>query len=174
VRIFIKVLAMCVCIVFITEAFSSEYPQIIFDEAHRYDFGYDGKPERPKKAFDLYLQAAKMNHPGAQLRVGLFLLEGRGVKKNVEDAIKWLQKSACQGVPLAGIELATIYYEGKVIKKDNIKAYMWYRFTIDRLEGDLRTFNIILAKELYQKITNEITIEEKEKATTMRPNCSEK
>ncbi len=49
----------------------------------------------PKKdvAFQWYLTAAEKGHPNAQMKVGEAYYEGRGVKKNQQEAKKWFRKA---------------------------------------------------------------------------------
>lgn len=50
-----------------------------------------------EKAFYWYHKAAKQNHAAAESKVGYFYLEGYHVKKNLEDALKWLRRAKARG-----------------------------------------------------------------------------
>lgn len=74
----------------------------------------DGRTASNEKSFEWYLKAAKKGHAMAAANVGAALYMGNGVKKNIKDAIYWLEKSANAG-DLNGIfNLAVLYGKGHV------------------------------------------------------------
>ena len=52
---------------------------------------------RPEAAFQDYLVGAKLGEASAQAKVGIAYLEGSGVKRDDEEGVGWLRKSAAQG-----------------------------------------------------------------------------
>jgi len=50
-----------------------------------------------EKAFELYLQAAKMDDPDAQFRVGKMYFEGEGTKMDQKEGEVWFRVSASNG-----------------------------------------------------------------------------
>lgn len=65
------------------------------------------------EAFDLYLKSAKMGYFAAQGTVGRMYYYGSGTKRNKEEGLFWLKKSAEQGGVYARILLGRIYDEDK-------------------------------------------------------------
>lgn len=63
----------------------------------------------------------------AQFELGLRLITGEGVKKNVEDGVKLIEKAAKQKHLRAQHVIATLYEDGVGVKKDLAKAAEWYR-----------------------------------------------
>jgi len=53
------------------------------------------------EAAKMYRQAAEMNDPEAQFRLGLMYEEGRGVEKNFDEAVFWYRKSSNRGYKFA-------------------------------------------------------------------------
>ncbi len=63
----------------------------------------------------------------AQFELGLRMITGEGVKKNLEQGVKNLEKAAKQKHLRAQHVLATLYEDGAGVKKDLSKAAEWYR-----------------------------------------------
>lgn len=63
----------------------------------------------------------------AQFELGLRMITGEGVKKNLEQGVKNLEKAAKQKHLRAQHVLATLYEDGVGVKKDLSKAAEWYR-----------------------------------------------
>lgn len=61
-----------------------------------------------KNAAMWYVKAAGHGEPKAQYYLGLMFLAGKGVQKNIEEALKWLDKAASQGLNDAKIALDKI------------------------------------------------------------------
>lgn len=64
--------------------------------------------------------------PEAQLCVGGMYYLGIGAKKDVHEAIKWIQKAAEQGHPVAQTNLGVFYLKGEGVELDKGKAYAWF------------------------------------------------
>lgn len=63
----------------------------------------------------------------AQFELGLRMITGEGVKKNLEEGIKLVEKAAKQKHLRAQHVLGTLYEDGVGVKKDLAKAAEWYR-----------------------------------------------
>ena len=71
-------------------------------------------------------EAAKKGYPDAQLKLGWWLMKGKGVVKQDEAAgMNWLLMAANQGEPQAQYEVGIAYWKGRGVKPDPIAAYMW-------------------------------------------------
>jgi hypothetical protein len=78
------------------------------------------------KTLEQTLQALRNNpNSEAQLCIAAMYYKGIGVKKNISIAVKWTQKSAAQGNPIAQTNLGIFYLKGEGIKQDKAKAYQW-------------------------------------------------
>ncbi len=71
------------------------------------------------------MAAARGGDAAAQEDLGIMYSEGRGVKKNEQDAVIWFCKAAEQGAPNAQYRLGMSYYRGKGIAKDLVQAHGW-------------------------------------------------
>lgn len=63
----------------------------------------------------------------AQFVLGIDYAFGRGVEKNLTEAVKWYRLAAEQGYAPAQFELADFYYDGKGVEKDLAEAVKWFR-----------------------------------------------
>lgn len=63
----------------------------------------------------------------AQFELGLRMLTGEGLKKNLEEGVKSVEKAAKQKHLRAQHVLGTLYEDGVGVKKDLAKAAEWYR-----------------------------------------------
>lgn len=73
---------------------------------------------------DRWMQrAAEQDYPQAMYEHGVALLEGG----DVEGALDWLNRSAEQGYDQSQVRLASIYYDGEVVPKDEELALSWVR-----------------------------------------------
>ena len=84
------------------------------------------RQSRFEDAADTLSQAAEKGHAGAQYLLGLCYIEGAGVVKNEEEAVKWFRKAAMQGHVDAQCLLGQCYEYGKGVKKDAAEAEKWY------------------------------------------------
>ena len=99
----------------------------------------------------------------AQFNLGQMYRKGEGgVSQDYKEAVKWFKKAAEHGYVGGGIQtvLATMYYEGKGVPKDNVISYMWLNMAVaqgNQLAVEVRS---IIGEEM----TNE-QITEAEKLT---------
>ena len=79
-----------------------------------------------EKASYWYLKAAQQDVTMAQTKIGARLIEGEGIKKDVEAGIQWLEKAANKNDGLAQLVLASTYLgEFKSGLKNFEKAFYW-------------------------------------------------
>lgn len=76
-------------------------------------------------ACKIYKECAEEEDPRSQGVLGFYYLNGKGVNKNVEEGIKWLEKSALNGYQRAIFTLYNLYKDGKLVEKDLEKAKQW-------------------------------------------------
>lgn len=76
---------------------------------------------------EFVIQKLKANPTSeAQLCIGAMYYKGLGVKKDTYEAVKWVQKAAEQGHPVAQATLGVFYLKGEGIALDKGKAYEWF------------------------------------------------
>lgn len=87
-------------------------------------------------------ESLETDHPGkiyvaAQYNIGLFYLEGRGVDKVPEEAVKWLMEAASNEFSSAKYVLAMEYTKGEVVEENMQKAFSLFEELAQ--EGDARS-----------------------------------
>ena len=70
-------------------------------------------------------KAAEQGDAQAQYNLGNCYAFGKGVEKNLSEAVKWYRKAAEQGDAQAQYNLGVCYYNGQGMIQNNIKAYAW-------------------------------------------------
>ena len=86
------------------------------------------------KQFYWYKRAAVNGFAPAQVMVGSAYSKGRGVKKNLKEAVRWYRKAAEQCDVRAQFNMGNIYYLGEGVAKNFLLAQMWWKISI--LSGD--------------------------------------
>ena len=73
---------------------------------------------------------------GFQAILGNFYETGSGIKKDINEALKWYEKSANAGSALGEAFLGTLYFDGKGVSKDSAKAFQL--FEKSAMKNDIR------------------------------------
>ncbi len=71
--------------------------------------------------------AAANGDASAEFEVGARFAEGKGVKQDFVEALKWYKRSASRGFALAQYRLGTHYERGLGVAKDPERARIWYQ-----------------------------------------------
>ena len=79
-------------------------------------------------------KAAVQNYRNAAYAIGYYYTIGRGVTRNYDKAIEWLERSAATADLQAYCLLSNLYSSGKGVRKDPIIAAIWMRKFNDRWE----------------------------------------
>ena len=74
------------------------------------------------KSHELWLQAAKAGNVLGMYMTGMDYIQGRGVEKNVEQSLEWIQLGADLGHPECQFQLHLYYKLGIGVEKDENKA----------------------------------------------------
>ena len=81
------------------------------------------------EAFRLNIQAAEKGMHDAVLAMGWFYLNGVGIERDENEAIRWYRKSARQGDERAMFSLGQIAYSER---QDYPEALLWFRRAADK------------------------------------------
>ena len=88
------------------------------------------------KAVELLNKAAEQGHEIAQSNLGFLLgymyLNGMGVPKNPDEAVKWYTKAADGGNSFAQNSLGNIYIDGKDVPKNPEQAIKYYTMAAEQ------------------------------------------
>ena len=72
------------------------------------------------------LNDAAVTNPQAMYLLGALYEAGKGVEKNMAEAVSYMQKAADMGYGPAECALADMYYEGRGVDRNYGKAVEWY------------------------------------------------
>lgn len=79
------------------------------------------------QAFIYLLQSAKMGNGKAQEALAEAYEKGKGVSRDIPQAVAWYEKAIAQGVDRAMLNLGILYFNGTELQKDNAKAMKLFR-----------------------------------------------
>ncbi len=83
--------------------------------------------------------AAANGDPSAEFEVAVRLDEGRGIERDLKEAVIWYQRSASRGFAPAQYRLGTLYERGLGVAADRGRAMAWYRSAADK--GNLKAMH---------------------------------
>jgi len=93
-------------------------------------------PKQQEMAVACCRKAALSNHPKAQIAMGNCCRDGRGVKQNLPEMLKWYQKAAENGDPNGQTYLGLYYQTKAIVSPENLEtAIKW--FTLAAENGSL-------------------------------------
>lgn len=97
---------------------------------------------------------ADQGNPVAQNNLGIMYLDGKGVPRNISEAVRFLALSAAAGSSLGQNNLGGLYRDGKGVPRDYVKAAQW--FSASAAQGNSAgMYNLGLMYELGQGVTAE-------------------
>lgn len=96
------------------KAAKEHYPLAIFSLGMLYHEKY---PKLEAKAYEYFLEAAKLGHTEACYYTGLYLHQGKGVKKDLDEAVFWYKKAALKH------EKNALYHLAMILIKSNHNDY---------------------------------------------------
>jgi uncharacterized protein len=68
----------------------------------------------------------------AQSLLGLIYYNGRGVRQDEREAVKWFKRAAEQGDAASQLQLGIMYSEGRGVPQDYSEAAKWYQLAADK------------------------------------------
>lgn len=78
-----------------------------------------------KRSHNELMALAKDGDAGAQGQLGLMYFHGRGVSKDLKEAVKWTRMAAQQGNSRAQFCLGRMYYYGRGVPANYLEANKW-------------------------------------------------
>lgn len=104
------------------------YPDAQFFLANCYGNGSLGLQIDHDKAFNLYIQASKQNHPASTYRAGVCYELGAGTKRDQSRAVQYYRKAAALGDTAAMYKLGMIQLKGLLGQQGNPReAISWLK-----------------------------------------------
>ena len=101
-----------------------------------YETGSDGIQQNFHTAMEWYRKAVEGGDMGAPQYLGAMYATGEGVDKDYKEAIRLYEIAAKRYNIESQFILSNLYYEGKVVQKDTVKAYAWVSLAIND-EGEM-------------------------------------
>jgi hypothetical protein len=125
---------------------------------HRTGIESAGIPRDPAYAIRTYLKiATTYGHPAAQFNLGIMHISGEGVRENPQQGLKWLMAAARKRYAPSEAYLGDLYWEGRLVRQDRTRAYMWYILAQEALDND----DYPAIAQRYEKMQEEITEDER-------------
>ena len=93
--------------------------------------------------FKVALTLAQKGDAAAQLRVGLAYESGKGVDKNLKEALSWYRKAAAQGSGAGMLQVGYQYESGLAVEKDFGIAAMWFKKAMDTDRSSMAGYNLV-------------------------------
>jgi Sel1 repeat len=135
-----------------------------------YDHDKDIGNSDLKKSTEYYRKAAEMGLAGSQNNLAWSYYKGKGVSKNVSDAIYWVTRSAEQGEPFAYSTLAEIRFDGNGFPRDDIETLKWTLLAVKFMPDGSAKDNMRKQSKVLMRRMDENNIHEAEKrAANWRP-----
>ena len=78
-------------------------------------------------AFKLWLPLAEQGDVNAQYNLGIMYDNGRGVKQDDFEAVKWFRKAAELGHANAQSNFGVAYSTGRGVRQDDVEAVKWFK-----------------------------------------------
>ena len=95
--------------------------------AQQFQQGFEAATrEDYQTAFKLWLPLAEQGDADAQYNLGLMYDNGRGVKQDDFEAVKWFRQAAEQGYTDAQFNLGVMYAKGQGVRQDKGQAKEWF------------------------------------------------
>jgi TonB family protein len=85
----------------------------------------------------LWRPLAEQGIARAQNNLGVLYENGKGVPKDINEALRWYRLAAEQGYAGAQNNLGLIYALGRAVPRDPLLAHMWFSLAALSLSGDL-------------------------------------
>ena len=76
----------------------------------------------------------------AQFVLGDMYRNGRGVKQDFKEAVKWFRKASEQGYAEAQYDLGLMYYFGRGVERDIQESKTWMRKAAEQGNADAQNF----------------------------------
>ncbi len=80
-----------------------------------------------RKLFVNAKRLAKIGDADNEYLLGIYYMQGSGVKQNEKKGVKWLKKAAKQGVEEAEYQVGICYESGKGVRQNDKKAFKWFK-----------------------------------------------
>ncbi len=139
---------------------SQGHPRALYNLAGLYLEGKGGLPRDRERAIALLRRAAAAGEPMAAYRLALMLLDaGTADDTDRVEGLRLLTQAASAGLPAAQYRLALAYWDGELLARDPVAAYLWMARAARRLP---------LARTALRRMESAMSPGERERARARR------
>lgn len=92
----------------------------------------DSRSGHTQGNYDMVRFLADQGDASAQNDLGGMYANGRGVRRNYAEALKWWRRAADQGYASAQFSLGLMYEKGNGVPQDFVEAHTWYLIAASR------------------------------------------
>jgi len=92
----------------------------------------DSRSGHTQGNYDMVRFLADQGDASAQNDLGGMYANGRGVRRNYAEALKWWRRAAEQGLASAQFSLGLMYEKGNGVAQDFVEAHKWYLIAASR------------------------------------------
>lgn len=130
-------------ILHLAELWADGDPEITYQVAHLYDFGFGEVENKETVSATWFRKAAELGQSDAQNILGSFYSHGeRGFTLDSREGMKWYELAAKQGNVDAFVNLGEIYYSGKQVPLDYTRAFELFERAVAK-EDDPRAWTYL-------------------------------
>ena len=104
------------------------------------------KDRAVQRVVDRYLKQATQGDVAAQLHLGGLYRNGKWVRQNYREALKWYAMAAEQGHASAQARLGMAYHEGDGVPRNIVKAHAWMNLAATQGNKHAAEYRELLAK----------------------------
>ena len=98
---------------------------------------------------------AEAGDAAAQYNLGVHYATGRGVDRDVAEAVRWYRLAAEQGCAKAQHTLGVMYRNGEAIEQDPVVAYMWFTLALFGATANQRSTWVYSRNRLGRSLTSD-------------------
>jgi hypothetical protein len=120
-------------------------------------------------AHELWRPLAEQGLARAQNNLGVMYENGKGVRQDIDEALKWYRLAAEQGYAGAQNNLGLIYALGRAVPRDPLRAHMWLNLAASSLSGDVGK----TVAESRDVVASSMTPQQIAESTEMARKCRE-
>jgi hypothetical protein len=123
-----------------------------------YETGEAGVKADPPLAARRYREAAMKGLMPAQYRLGRLYEDGRGVARDLDQAVLWYRKAADQTDPAAQLRLGILMSPGNGTRTDVVEAHMWLNLAASRWKNEALRVEAAARRDALEKQMTEAQI----------------
>jgi uncharacterized protein len=94
--------------------------------------GAQQNTQKPPAAIGILRTAAERGDVISQFSLAMAYMQGRALRQDYAEALKWYRKAADHGLAEAQYNLGAMYFNGTGVTQDHAEALKWFRMAADQ------------------------------------------